>query len=169
MISYTLPAKSARQFSGAGVVVAPVSGLYYTFDESVLISNTVSGYVYYLEKISFSPSVPEYQYTAAVDLGADIPVSIVQDQNGVPQNPNGVKLVSVMAQAPLELWYSSDSSGALYLKVKGRIKQTSDFVGIPEIRLAVSVTGYELAADMISGAYRNGVSAKALSQFRGGV
>ena len=93
---------------------------------------------------------------------------LVVDQSGAVQNGSGVKLISSMAERPLELWYSSDSTGRLYARVKGEITQTSPLTTVSEIRLAVSITGYEIPSTILSAAFRDSISAKSPDVFRGG-
>jgi hypothetical protein len=167
MIVYTLPPKSAKLFSAAGVPSAPVSGLKFTVNTRFKICDTVPGLVYYLDRLSFSPSVPEPDYISGLDIAAETPQLTIENENG-EQVGGAVKLISAMGERPLELWYSSDSSGALYARVRGVVYQNSALVTFSEIRLAVSVTGYEIPSTIMAGAFRDSISRRAPENMRGG-
>lgn len=168
MITYTLPPKSAKQFTASGIIEASVFGLEYNFDQSFDVKNAVSGMLYYIERVSFAPSIEEYTYIGAIDTGVNVPRLLIVDGNNSVLNGEGSKLIKSMGEAPLELWISSDSPTVIRARVRGTIKQTSDLVTVPKIRLAVSVSGYEIPSSLISGAFRDGISGSSLTQFRGG-
>lgn len=167
MIVYTLPPKSAKLFTAAGVPYAGVDGITFPIDKRFKICNTVAGVVYYLDRVSFSVSVPEYEYIGGLDISEETPQLIIENANG-EQVGGGIKLISQMAERPLEIWYSSDSTGELYARIKGVVYQNSSLVPYNEIRFATSITGYEIPSTIMAGAFRDSISRKAPENMRGG-
>lgn len=171
MITYQFPPKASRVFTASKIFQMNLEAgevPQYILDEEFEIVSAVAGSVYYLERISATPSIaPEIWVSSAGAIQSEIPALQIFDVLGNPVNGLGAPIVAPMSERPLEIWISNDSSGVIKAKIRGKLYQTGDLVTVGSVRLAVSITGYEISANAISGAYRSGIEADTLKQFRG--
>ena len=169
MVVYSLPPKSARLISFTGSVSAILDGDRFVFSKDKFkLCDTVGGFVYLINQLSFSPSMEVAGYCRGVDPD-NMPMLQIVDRNGNSQNSEGVGLVLPLQNFPIETWYSSDSGGMLRASLSGVVMLTEQTITDTLLRMNFAMSGYEIPANTISAAFRDQIADSSPVVFRGGV